>query len=196
MLRIVVLCLFCVFANAHSLKVFAKEENGVVNLKSFFYGNSPCKECEVSLIKNGEIIQTLKTDENGKASFKVIADEFEIQVDGGLGHGKSINFKAQKNENEKENLQENSQNLEKKSKTKAENSTNLNENSTQNENAVSKENFTQNSANSLKENSSPNLAISDDLQDDEAGESEILKFALSFLIIFVFFGVLYLVKKR
>ena len=91
-MKILVLCLFCVFANAHSLKVFAKEENGVVNLKSFFYGNSPCKECEVSLIKNGEIIQTLKTDENGKASFKAISSEFEIQVNGGLGHEKKINF--------------------------------------------------------------------------------------------------------
>lgn len=91
-MRILILCLFCVFANAHSLKVFAKEENGVVNLKSFFYGNSPCKECKVSLIKNGEIIQTLKTDENGKASFKAISSEFEIQVNGGLGHEKKINF--------------------------------------------------------------------------------------------------------
>lgn len=115
MLRIVVLCLFCVFANAHSLKVFAKEENGVVNLKSFFYGNSPCKECEVSLIKNGEIIQTLKTDENGKASFKAISSEFEIQVNGGLGHEKKINFmsktadKSSNLEVKKNNLQ-NSQN--------------------------------------------------------------------------------------
>ena len=91
-MKILVLCLFCVFANDHSLKVFAKEENGVVNLKSFFYGNSPCKECEISLIKNGEIIQTLKTDEKGKASFKAISSEFEIQVNGGLGQEKKINF--------------------------------------------------------------------------------------------------------
>ena len=104
MMRILVLCLFCVFANAHSLKVFAKEENGVVNLKSFFYGNSPCKECEVSLIKNGEIIQTLKTDENGKASFKAISSEFEIQVNGGLGHEKKINFMS-KTANKASNLE-------------------------------------------------------------------------------------------
>ena len=104
MMKILVLCLFCVFANAHSLKVFAKEENGVVNLKSFFYGNSPCKECEVLLIKNGEIIQTLKTDENGKASFKVISSEFEIQVNGGLGHEKKINFMS-KTANKASNLE-------------------------------------------------------------------------------------------
>ena len=188
MLRIVILSLFCVFANAHSLKVFAKEENGVVNLKSFFYGNSPCKECEVKLVKNGEVIKTLKTDENGKANFEIPADEFEIQVDGGLGHGKSINFKAQKSENKSENSKENSQILEQKSETKAQNSPNLDENSAQ------KENSTQNQANLIKENSSSNLPNSSDLQDDGAGE--ILKFALSFLIIFVFFGILYLVKKR
>ena len=184
MLRILILSLLCVFANAHSLKIFAKQEGNMVSVKTFFYGNSPCKECEIALIKNGEVVKTLKTDEKGTASFEVIADEFEIQVDGGLGHGKSINFKTSKSENS----QENSQILEQKSEEKAQNSSNLDENS------AKKENSTQNQTNLIKENSSSNSPNSSDLQDDGAGE--ILKFALSFLAIFIFFGVLYLIKKR
>ena len=156
-MRILVLCLFCVFANAHSLKVFAKEENGVVNLKSFFYGNSPCKECEVSLIKNGEIIQTLKTDENGKTSFKAISSEFEIQVNGGLGHEKKINFMSK--------TADKASNLEVKNDI-LQNSQNASDNSS-------------NSANF-----------------DEKDENKILKFALSFLIIFIFFTTLYFIKRK
>ena len=156
-MKILVLCLFCVFANAHSLKVFAKEENGVVNLKSFFYGNSPCKECEVSLIKNGEIIQTLKTDENGKASFKAISSEFEIQVNGGLGHEKKINFRSE-TANKASNLEV-------------------------------KNGILQNS-----QNADENLSNSPNF--DEKDENKILKFALSFLIIFIFFTALYFIKKK
>lgn len=156
-MKILVLCLFCVFANAHSLKVFAKEENGVVNLKSFFYGNSPCKECEISLIKNGEIIQTLKTDEKGKASFKAISSEFEIQVNGGLGHEKKINFMS-------------------KTADKA-------------SNLEVKKNDLQNSQNAYENLS--NLA-----NFDEKDENKILKFALSFLIIFIFFTILYFIKRK
>ncbi|MBR7046808.1 MAG: hypothetical protein IKI43_00340 [Campylobacter sp.] len=156
-MKILVLCLFCVFANAHSLKVFAKEENGVVNLKSFFYGNSPCKECEVSLIKNGEIIQTLKTDENGKASFKAISSEFEIQVNGGLGHEKKINFMSK--------TADKASNLEVKNDI-LQNSQNANEN------------------------------LSNSANFDEKDENKILKFALPFMIIFIFFTTLYFIKRK
>ncbi|MBR0070950.1 MAG: hypothetical protein IJP87_01300, partial [Campylobacter sp.] len=91
------------------------------------------------------------------ASFKVISSEFEIQVNGGLGHEKKINFMS-KTANKASNLEV-------------------------------KNDILQNS-----QNADENLSNSANF--DEKDENKILKFALSFLIIFVFFGVLYLVKKR
>lgn len=82
--------------NAHSLKGFAKQEGEFIEIKSYFYGNSPCKNCPVSFIKDGTRIGGAQTDENGFARAKIPADEFEILIDGGLAHEKRIKFTAHK----------------------------------------------------------------------------------------------------
>ena len=78
--------------NAHSLKGFAKQDGEFIEIKSYFYGNSPCKNCPVSFIKDGTQIGGTQTDENGFARAKIPADEFEILIDGGLAHEKRIKF--------------------------------------------------------------------------------------------------------
>ena len=90
--------LFASILNAHSLKGFAKQEGEFIEIKSYFYGNSPCKNCPVSFIKDGARIASAQTDEKGFARIKIPADEFEIVIDGGLAHEKRIKFTAHKEE--------------------------------------------------------------------------------------------------
>ena len=90
--------LFASILNAHSLKGFAKQEGEFVEIKSYFYGNSPCKSCPISFIKDGAQIGSAQTDEKGFARVKIPADEFEIVIDGGLAHEKRIKFTAHKEE--------------------------------------------------------------------------------------------------
>lgn len=138
MKKIAFLSLFCIILNAHSLHIFIEDKNDkFINLKSYFRGNSPCKKCEVSVILNEKIIEKIKTDENGKVKIKIPNGNFEIKVNGGLGHEAKIKI---------ENLQKNS-----------------------------------------------NLQNSGKLQ---ILENEIFKFIISFLIIFIFFGIIYKFKKR
>lgn len=98
MLKILLITLFASILNAHSLKGFAKQEGEFVEIKSYFYGNSPCKNCPVYFIKDGAQIGGAQTDENGFARVKILADEFEIVIDGGLAHEKRIKFTANKDE--------------------------------------------------------------------------------------------------
>ena len=98
MLKILLITLLASFLNAHSLKGFAKQEGEFIEIKSYFYGNSPCKNCPVAFIKDGTQIGGAQTDENGFARVKIPADEFEILIDGGLAHEKRIKFAANKDE--------------------------------------------------------------------------------------------------
>lgn len=98
MLKILLIMLFASILNAHSLKGFAKQEGEFIEIKSYFYGNSPCKNCPVSFIKDGARIASAQTDEKGFARIKIPADEFEIVIDGGLAHEKRIKFTAHKEE--------------------------------------------------------------------------------------------------
>ena len=90
--------LFASILNAHSLKGFAKQDGEFIEIKSYFYGNSPCKNCPVAFIKDGTQIAGAQTDENGFARAKIPADEFDILIDGGLAHEKRIKFTANKDE--------------------------------------------------------------------------------------------------
>lgn len=49
---LIIFCFFSFYSEilAHSLKIFAKDEGSQINIKAYFYGGSPCKNCEI-LIK-------------------------------------------------------------------------------------------------------------------------------------------------
>ena len=96
MKTIALILLFFATLNAHSLKVFADIDGDFVVIKSYFYGNSPCKGCKVDIIKDKKVIQNTTTDENGIARVKLLANEFEILVDGSLAHEKKITFTTDK----------------------------------------------------------------------------------------------------
>ena len=98
MLKIFLIVLLASILSAHSLKGFAKQDGEFIEIKSYFYGNSPCKNCPVAFIKDGARIASAQTDENGFARVKIPADEFEILIDGGLAHEKRIKFAVNKDE--------------------------------------------------------------------------------------------------
>ena len=95
MRKILIIFCFLGFCNeilAHSLRIFAKDEGSKVSIKAFFYGGSPCKNCEI-LIKNGKQEFKANCDEKGgfileKSKFK--EKELEISINAGSGHFKSI----------------------------------------------------------------------------------------------------------
>lgn len=104
MTKILFLCVFMVSLNAHSLKGFIDTNEQNLIIKAYYYGNSPCIECEVSVFAdNGEILYSSKTDKNGVFSFKNPNKNLQIKINGGLGHEKILEFKANLDENLSQN---------------------------------------------------------------------------------------------
>lgn len=79
---------------AHALKIFAEQKGENLLVRGYFSGGAPCVKCDVKLISGGAVFENFKTDENGEASVKIARKEFEILIDGSLGHQKRINFAA------------------------------------------------------------------------------------------------------
>ncbi|TKX29657.1 hypothetical protein CQA38_02490 [Campylobacter sp. MIT 12-5580] len=92
---IILISLICLTLQAHALKIFVKEEANELFIKSYFYGNTACKECEVSLFEDEKVFQSFKLDELGQARITLTKPNFTIVVDGGLGHRQSLEFKAE-----------------------------------------------------------------------------------------------------
>ena len=83
------------FAFSHALHLFATQEGDRVAIYSYFYKNSPCMECEVLISADGREILRTKTDKEGLASIKIPAKNFTIQIYGGAGHGAQMEFSAE-----------------------------------------------------------------------------------------------------
>lgn len=79
--------------SAHSLKIFAKEENSQISVKSYFYGGSACKNCLVELINDGAVLTSAKTNNEGVANFALPnKKEIIIKVHAGSGHFKELAY--------------------------------------------------------------------------------------------------------
>ena len=83
------------FAFSHALHLFATQEGDRVAIYSYFYKNSPCMECEVLISADGREILRTRTDKEGLASIKIPAKNFTIQIYGGAGHGAQMEFSAE-----------------------------------------------------------------------------------------------------
>lgn len=83
------------FAFSHALHLFATQEGDRVAIYSYFYKNSPCMQCEVLISADGREILRTKTDKEGLASIKIPAKNFTIQIYGGAGHGAQMEFSAE-----------------------------------------------------------------------------------------------------
>ena len=83
------------FAFSHALHLFATQEGDRVAIYSYFYKNSPCIECEVLISVDGREILRTRTNKEGLASIKIPAKNFTIQIYGGAGHGAQMEFSAE-----------------------------------------------------------------------------------------------------
>lgn len=89
---VLLLCIAFGLVYGHSLKIFATDTNGTLNVESFFTKSSPCIECDMTITQNKKQI-ALKTDTNGTAQIKLISnDEVIIEVNAGAGHYKQISY--------------------------------------------------------------------------------------------------------
>ena len=91
---LLILLAFFSLSYAHALKIFAEQKGKNLLVRGYFSGGAPCVKCDVKLISGGAVFENFKTDENGEASVKIARKEFEILIDGSLGHQKRINFAA------------------------------------------------------------------------------------------------------
>lgn len=97
MLRISLLSLLLLTSVwAHKINLFAYDEAGTLFIQSYFTQSSPCKQCPVKLLdaQQKELL-VLTTNDEGKASVKLPAAEFEIIVEGGMGHQAQTHYVAQ-----------------------------------------------------------------------------------------------------
>ena len=85
---LLILLAFFSLSYAHALKIFAEQKGENLLVKGYFSGGAPCVKCDVKLISGGAVFENFKTDENGEASVKITRKEFEILIDGSLGHQK------------------------------------------------------------------------------------------------------------
>lgn len=94
-MRIALLCLVLLTSLwAHRLNVMVSEEAEGVEVWGFFRQSSPCVDCGVKLWdKEGRLLAQSATDQEGKVHLKIAtAGEFELLVDGGVGHQKRVKF--------------------------------------------------------------------------------------------------------
>ena len=89
------LTVFTSFAFSHALHLFATQEGDRVAIYSYFYKNSPCMQCEVLISADGREILRTRTDKEGLANIRIPAKNFTIQIYGGAGHGAQMEFSAE-----------------------------------------------------------------------------------------------------
>lgn len=160
------LIISCSLGFAHSLKVFAKASGDTLEIKSYYYGGSACKGCDVELRDEGGAFASSKLDEQGMASMELPNKaSFKIAVIALGGHMKESEF------NNPNFLLQNTQGK---------------ESALVSQNSQDEQNFSvaqsQNLLNSQDENSSVFL--------------EFLKGFGSILLIFAIFGAIYFAKKK
>lgn len=166
------LIISCSLGFAHSLKVFAKASGDTLEIKSYYYGGSACKGCDVELRDENGAFASSKLDEQGMASMELPNKaSFKIAVIAMGGHMKESEF------NNPNFLLQNTQGKE---------SALVSQSSQNSQDAQNEQNFSvaqsQNLLNSQDENSSVFL--------------EFLKGFGSILLIFAIFGAIYFTKKK
>ncbi|WP_306528796.1 hypothetical protein [Campylobacter sp.] len=198
------------FAFSHALHLFATQEGDRVAIYSYFYKNSPCMECEVLISADGREILRTRTDKEGLASIKIPAKNFTIQIYGGAGHGAQMEFSAEnftpQNSGDPENSTPQNSNV-------SENPVPQNLNAAKNsaakdsapENIAPKASTPENKISSVSEplenSASQSILLKESPKSDirsmafQSQSAEASKIALCLVLIFGFFGLMWLAKR-
>ena len=192
------------FAFSHALHLFATQEGDRVAIYSYFYKNSPCMECEVSISADGREILRTRTDKEGLASIRIPAKNFTIQIYGGAGHGAQMEFSAEDFTPQDSGDPENStpqnsepQNLDaaKNFASKARASKNIAPKASTPENKIlsTSEPLENSASQSILPKESPKSDIRSMALQSQSAEAP--KIALCLALIFGFFGLMWLAKR-
>jgi len=79
----------------HKLYILADDDGKSLHVKSYFTKSSACRDCEVKIYKNQKLIDSGKTDDDGKITFKHKAKNIEIEVTASMGHKNSILYSSE-----------------------------------------------------------------------------------------------------
>ncbi len=83
---LLVLFLVFSFSNAHKINLFISEENGTLDIYSYFASGTACKNCQL-IIKNGnKIVLDDVLNAEGKYQYKSPYKNIEVIVDATGGH--------------------------------------------------------------------------------------------------------------
>ena len=187
------------FAFSHALHLFATQEGDRVAIYSYFYKNSPCMECEVLISADGREILRTRTDKEGLASIRMPAKNFTIQIYGGAGHGAQMEFSAEDFTPQDSGSSKNSasQNFEPQNLNAVKNSAS--------ENIVPKASTPENKISStsepLENSASQSISLKESPKSDirsmafQSQSAEAPKIALCLVLIFGFFGLMWLAKR-
>lgn len=192
------------FAFSHALHLFATQEGDRVEIYSYFYKNSPCMECEVLISADGREILRTRTDKEGLASIKIPAKNFTIQIYGGAGHGAQMEFSAEdftpqdsgsSKNSASQNFEPQNLNAVKNSASKARAPENIAPKASAPENKIlsTSESLENSASQSISPKESPKSDIRSMAFQNQSAEAP--KIALCLVLIFGFFGLMWLAKR-
>jgi nickel transport protein len=92
---------------AHKVNLFISQDDGVLDIYSYFANGAPCKNCQLIIKDKESIIVDAKFDDKGKYLFTPTTKNIEVIVDASGGHRASEMVEVQnvKKEDIKEHLQ-------------------------------------------------------------------------------------------
>ncbi|MCV6607959.1 MAG: hypothetical protein OIF32_07100 [Campylobacterales bacterium] len=105
---IVLFFLLLTFSFGHKINLFITEEEGSLEIYSYFANGNPCNSCQVLIKSGGENVVDDKLNTEGKYFYTPKTKEIEIIVDATGGHRVSeiVQIENIKKENLKNHLEE------------------------------------------------------------------------------------------
>ena len=74
------------FSNAHKINLFITNENDTLDIYSYFASGAPCKNCEIIIKNENQIILKDTLNDKGKYQYKPKNKTIEVIVDATGGH--------------------------------------------------------------------------------------------------------------
>lgn len=93
---------------AHKLTLFYTKHEDSLSIKSYFASGNPCKECEVTLLdRNGVVVYSTTSDENGEALIKnPPKNSTVISINGYAGHSARTELPTMEDSTPKKSIEE------------------------------------------------------------------------------------------
>ena len=98
---LILLLLIFSFSHAHKINLFVSEENGSLDIYSYFASGAPCMNCQLIIKDKDKIILNNKLDSEGKYLYTPKVKNLEIIVEADGGHRASEQVQVENIKHEK-----------------------------------------------------------------------------------------------